>query len=1217
MRGDETVADLYRRAIDVFGEEPLTTGALMIGSHCIREMVNRLPRVLGEVKVHGQRGDGGSERLLERALEAYDEDPTSAATAHLADAARALIQSRRDASERSARMRAALVVGDNDPGGSRSTLAAVRGAVAWFEKFRHPQNRDLSRWPTSSTGEVIEHLEVIEQALYGRLGRFFDVLADVSDLLVSANAKVDDEWVAPTPETVRGVLPRLADPQHRRAFYIGLHNPRWLPELDAQHAFSDPPLRRDDTDGSSTYQAWPQGDYLRKIAAEVPVEAAQVLARVFRKDVAWSVHELVVATAGEAPREAAAILANAVTSCVTSGFASRFVGVDAIRVVETLAPGSRSQRRKAKLIADSLLQPFRDPDGPSRPLLGRFTVVANVDEHDYEDAVRRVVGAFDGDLGIFNSLTRWLAAEQRLSGTFDPDGYDASHIRRPSIANPRHHMQFDTVSDTLIDAVRDCAANLAPRVGLPSVLHTLRAQYAPIFVRIELHCLAHEIQHARKQGQRPSADVMLEAARRLTAPELAESGNCQRELDELAAAALPLLDDVNYARWESTVLGEPDFDEATRLRIASFSPPNLTPDDAVADFVERQRLHRLAAVGREALRGHALRMLDELVAKHGAVPTTDSSGEWREDREDDFGFHDMAPRQVVSEVARLIDDTLADSGGDVPRRHDRLGRALGQAVTRNPTAFSTLAHEVLRLDALAVGYYLSGLADALREADAGEVPDDHQPDPEVDEQVAEENDEEADRELSGARGPDVGGAGEAARSGTNTFRSLVDWTSVLDALLALVAAHSSLNRGGQPQSVVEARQMRSNRKDLCRLLTAGAAKDIPAEQIGPAIALAAAMASDPDPTTSPDEAVHPHAVHDPLSYSVETVRSTATNAVFVLVAAHVRRRYGPAGSTPEADLARDPIVCDALAALERRLAPHRDPSIAVAVVFGEHAGWLLRHLPAWFAQRNSMLATPDAFGEAFIAAALTSHYPNLGVLETVQPGWSALLGLRGSAEPPQDRRQDRSLAQLFGDRVLKVYLWGHIELHDPMLVEYHHRAPIAERAAVLSELGWEMVRADSIEPAIMERAMALWDSRRGAAEDGDGDLAELAGFESWVRCGFFPHSWWLPRLIVLARAVDIEGLHFVGDQLAAAAATAEHLPEALEALDLLVRQCNARTGGITYQLRKAAHQILEQALRSPDPLMRRKGDDLLNFMGRNSGIFIDPELTRLAEAALP
>ena len=49
---DEDCADLYRRAVDMFGESPLSGSALMSGSHCIRELSNRLPGVLGIVPQH-------------------------------------------------------------------------------------------------------------------------------------------------------------------------------------------------------------------------------------------------------------------------------------------------------------------------------------------------------------------------------------------------------------------------------------------------------------------------------------------------------------------------------------------------------------------------------------------------------------------------------------------------------------------------------------------------------------------------------------------------------------------------------------------------------------------------------------------------------------------------------------------------------------------------------------------------------------------------------------------------------------------------------------------------------------------------------------------------------------------------------------------------------------------------------------------------------------
>lgn len=1174
LRGDETVADLYRRAVDALGEDPLSTGALVVGSHCIREFVNRLPRVLGELQVESSRSDGGAQELLARALADYDADPTSDATAHVVDAARGLIDTRREASERAAQMRAALVLGPTEAGGGRPTLTAVKRAVDWFEKYRHPQNKDLSRWPTSSMDSVIQHLEVIEQALYGRLGRFFDVYAELRDLLEAANAKVGSEWVTPTPQTVRGAIPRLADPQHRRVFYLGLDNPRWIAELDAQHAFSDPPKHSNDHGGSTPYQAWPQGDYLRKMAAAAPLEVAQILAKAFNDDVAWSVRELIVATASEVPRDAAAILATPVVRCISSGFASRFIGVDAVAVVETLASGTRAQRRKARTIANALLEPFRDPDGPERPLLGRFTVISNVDHYDYEDAVRRVVEAFASDLGILEDLARWLASEQVLSGTFDPNGYDTSHIRRPSITNRRLHASLDTLADVLIDGVRDCAADLIPSAGLARVLQTLRRYPAPIFLRIELYCLTHEIQRAREQNQWPTEDVLIESVHRLADPDLADDRNCHRELDLLATAALPLFEEADYLRWERAVLKEPAFDEATRERIASFSPSNLTTDEAVADFIDRRRLHRLSAVEPQALRGRARAMYDELTATYGPVPDQVESEEWREAPDAALGFEDMTPNQVLLHTARQSAAQGATHGsGDTLRHVDRLGRAFAQAVRLAPREFSGLAQRVLTLEPIIVGYFLSGLTDALRPVGSNGPGDDDR--------------RALDRPASEAQ-------------------SILDWDSLLDAL-----ADSALRHDASP-SPLDLQQWRSVRKHLCRLLEEGARSDMPTALLGRAIAVAATMCADTDPTAERDQEVHEHAVRDPLSYSADTVRSCALHTLIVLVAAHIRRVHKSTLAVTEDTLTADPVVQDAVATLERPLAPQRDPSIAVAAVFGEHAVWLHDYLPGWFRRHSARLGTPDAIGEAYIRTALTTHQAHLGLLEAVQPGLTALLRLHGHLESSESDPRRDTLPQLFGDRVLKLYLFGVIELDHALVREYHVIVPLADRAAVITELGWQMARADAVEPAVAERAMVLWDSRRRAAEDADGgDLAELAGFESWVRCGCIPAGWWLPRLVDLARDVEIEALAFVGDQLADAAS--DNLPATLVALDLLVRQAYGRTRAIPYQLRRAAHRILPEALQASDGAVAHRADELLNFIGRNSGMFIDPELTALAE----
>lgn len=616
---DPAVADLYQRAVDTFEEQPLTPVALVVGSHCMRELVNRLPRILGEVDAPDFEGDGGAAAALARALKQFDQNPTSVAAAQLVDAARGMVDHRREASERAQRMRVALVLGAADPSGGTSTVRAVKKAVDAFEKYRHPQKKNLTKWPTSVSGELLEHLEVIERALDGRFGRFYDVVADLRAVLDEANTKQDDEWVVPTASTVRAAISFLPDLQHRRVFFNELRNPRWMGPLARAGVFADPPVHRDD----APYQAWPQGDYLRMMAAEEPEEAAGILATAFRDDVAWSVRELIVVTAGEVPAAAAAILLKPVMACITPEFTTRFIGIDAVAVVEKLASGTAKQRAKAKVLTRHLLEPLPDPRSTVRPRLWQHaTPVSRIDEYDYEDAVRRVVAALGAEPDTLNDLAFLLAREQTLSGTYEPGGSDTSTIRRPSISRPRRGGRSETISDALIDNVRDCSVDMMLSEGLEPALKRLRRHEAPIFARIELHALAQVISTSTAHGQDPAPEVLDAAVEQLTCLDLAADRGMHRELDELAKAALPHVDEDSYLRWEQTVLSEP-LGEQTRDRIALFSPDGVDVDDAVAQYVEERLLRRLATVGAGALRGRARVCFDELTARYGEVTESD------------------------------------------------------------------------------------------------------------------------------------------------------------------------------------------------------------------------------------------------------------------------------------------------------------------------------------------------------------------------------------------------------------------------------------------------------------------------------------------------------------------------------------------------------------------------------------------------------------------
>lgn len=1202
---DETVGDLYRRAVDALGERPLTPGTLVVASHCIRELANRLPRILGEVELPEYRSDRPAIAALEAALTeaglstrsenvgAGDESEDSTAGGSglvpvpetVLDAARDVIEAHRSGSTRAHEMRSALVFGAGQTGGSASTVKVVKDAVNAFERFRHPLGDDLSTWVDRGPEYYVGHLEVIEQALHGRLGRFFDVVADLRAVLDEANEQAYGQWVEPRPDLVQGVLPGLADPQHRRVFFHGLGNPLWIGTLDAHGVFSDPPKQYVGDDGRVPFQHWPQGDYLRAMAPAEPDKVAAIIARVVDHDTAWNVRENVIAVASEVPPAAAAQLVGLVKQAVDDRQVGLFLGTEVIAVVEVLAHGTNSHRKKAKALAQKLLEPRRTSE---ERRLGRFDIGSGLDPHWYEEALGRVVAAFDGNAEILKSLVWWLDKAQTLSGTFDPAGHDWTSSRRPSVSDHAQNHRFDDIANALIESVRDTSISLIATIGPGPVLDVLRSRPATILTRIELFALAQTV---RNEDGTPNADALAFATERLTDPDLIHETICLREFGQLAAAALPLVDDPTYARWEQALFNGPELDDRTRERIAAFHGANVDPDEAVTAYIERGQLHRLSAAGTDALRERALARYNELVDKHGDIDhpgflSWHTSG-WGDDPDNPTpDLVATAPAVVIELLAQPADEDDTFSQSPVGRR-EALARAFETAVSGQPRAYSRLTDRVLTLEAPFVHRFLSAVRGHVSAADR------------------------TARESGPESGPETRPETESDEQDQPV--DALDWSAMLAALKQSDAWHET-----RDSTVVDFPTWRWVREELCSVLEAGAAHVIPRELLPAAFDIAATMTTDSNPTPETEERYGGNNM-EPLTHSLNAVRPSAVRTLLEIVRADIatRNRGDLGDGTPNTTVdpsAQSPLLDASVTHLTSLLEPERDHSLTIAAVLGEYTGWLIAHASNWLDENRNQLMSPDPFGDVFVTATLASHNPHPLLLELLTPAIANMLTrIAAGAGVPSAAGRSETPAKLIGNHLSTLYLWGRIDLEHPLMAQFFADAHVAERATLLNQLGWQFSNTGELDEEVRDRAAALWDHRLAAVQAGDTDPAELAEFESWIRCGHYDPTWWLPRLAQLAENYTFDGRAHIGEELVAAAAV--DLPATLHALDLLLRSADKSPMFLPYGLRQAAPVVVALALDSGDPTTATRADDVLNYIGRHRDVRIQDEVQERRQRA--
>ena len=204
----ELFADLYRRAIDALNERPLTPGAIVVAGHCIRDLTNGLPDVLGDAGEipayidmtaptrelastweNNQAHLGPLHSPIPTDSAPDGPEPLMSVPIVFAEAARRVAAASRTASDNSQRRRSALALGRQE---SRpdATVALFVNSVRAFEIVRHPgrgREMDLDK----AIVRIDKALPIIEATLEARVGRFFESVEDLMDVISAANQRTE------------------------------------------------------------------------------------------------------------------------------------------------------------------------------------------------------------------------------------------------------------------------------------------------------------------------------------------------------------------------------------------------------------------------------------------------------------------------------------------------------------------------------------------------------------------------------------------------------------------------------------------------------------------------------------------------------------------------------------------------------------------------------------------------------------------------------------------------------------------------------------------------------------------------------------------------------------------------------------------------------------------------------------------------------------------
>lgn len=394
-------------------------------------------------------------------------------------------------------------------------------------------------------------------------------------------------------------------------------------------------------------------------------------------------------------------------------------------------------------------------------------------------------------------------------------------------------------------------------------------------------------------------------------------------------------------------------------------------------------------------------------------------------------------------------------------------------------------------------------------------------------------------------------------------RAVLDWQQVLD-LCETIVSHP---RSQTPDdSTVDGWGWA--RLDVMRLLISGfTGAHPPGDHHRQRIFdLISAVARDPHPTPAEEERFGPPNM-SPDDLALNSVRPRAIDAAV---------QYGIWVYQNHSD---DPF--SAITSLvEQHLDPIADPSVAVRAVLGREFSNLLAFDRGWAEAAAARIFPADEPLRRLWEAAWDAYLWR-GLRD--KPTWLALRDLYALAvarlRPGSEDRRDQSRDHALANHLMSLYWSGELALDEGLLADFFARADDETRRLALESVGRGLAQdGPPLEPGVLDRLLAVWDSRVQAAQTVPSK--ELSAYGWWFCSTRLPAE---HRLDGLRNALNLAGAaepaHLVVEQLASL--SADHPRPAAE---LLAAMVDHETAGWRLSLwDESAVRIIRNALASHDP----------------------------------
>ncbi len=215
-------------------------------------------------------------------------------------------------------------------------------------------------------------------------------------------------------------------------------------------------------------------------------------------------------------------------------------------------------------------------------------------------------------------------------------------------------------------------------------------------------------------------------------------------------------------------------------------------------------------------------------------------------------------------------------------------------------------------------------------------------------------------------------------------------------------------------------------------------------------------------------------------------------------------------ATPEHEFNPD-LLRPVLSILEEKLDPEKEPSVGVREMLGMQFGLLAWLDLEWFNSVIPKLFPGKRVQDRFAwNAYLLYGRVIIPTLPAMRNRYTIAVN-RLEKTSTSLEEADRILAS----HLMHFYASGAIELDDPLLVSFFSNAYPVLRKQGFGDIGWSLgLEKGSLSEAVQSRFMALSDHRWNALRESPTiEASELESFGWWINCGAFPEAWVVKRAI--------------------------------------------------------------------------------------------------------